>query len=311
MNLPLPSILLLLFFPGGLFLLGSGLVYEWADRKLVARFQNRIGPRWFQPLADIFKLLSKEEIVPTGSHTGLFHALPIIALTSALTAALYVPLAGFTASYNFRGDLIVVFYLLSVLTICIGLAGANNISRFSIIGATRTLTQIFSYEAPFLLALLGPAIAAGSWNISEINAYARGNVWMIAAQPIGFLVALVGLMGKLELSPFDAPEAETEIVSGALTEYSGRGLALFRIGKDVELVIGLTLIATFYMGGLANPLDFLWKTGLLLLVTAGLQSLFARLRIDQTVGMWWRVGALVGLLQLLAIIIGRQIGPLF
>jgi len=311
MNLPLPSILLLLFFPGGLFLLGSGLVYEWADRKLVARFQNRIGPRWFQPLADIFKLLSKEEIVPTGSHTGLFHALPIIALTSALTAALYVPLAGFTASYNFRGDLIVVFYLLSALTICIGLAGANNISRFSIIGATRTLTQIFSYEAPFLLALLGPAIAAGSWNISEINAYARGNVWMIAAQPIGFLVALVGLMGKLELSPFDAPEAETEIVSGALTEYSGRGLALFRIGKDVELVIGLTLIATFYMGGLANPLDFLWKTGLLLLVTAGLQSLFARLRIDQTVGMWWRVGALVGLLQLLAIIIGRQIGPLF
>ncbi|TLN08532.1 NADH-quinone oxidoreductase subunit H, partial [bacterium] len=245
------------------------------------------------------------------AHTGLFHALPIIALVSALTAALYIPLVGFNASYNFKGDLIVVFYLLSALTICIGLAGANNISRFSIIGATRTLTQIFSYEAPFLLALLGPAIAAGSWNISEINAYARGNVWMIVAQPIGFLVALVGLMGKLELPPFDAPEAETEIVSGALTEYSGRGLALFRIGKDVELVIGLTLIATFYLGGLANPLDFLWKTVVLLLVTAGLQSLFARLRIDQTVGMWWRVGALVGLLQLAAIIIGRYVGPLF
>lgn len=311
MNLPLPSIVLLLFFPGGLFLLASGLIYEWADRKLVARFQNRIGPRWFQPLADVFKLLSKEEIVPSGAHTGLFHALPIIALTSALTAALYVPLAGFNASYSFRGDLIVVFYLLSALTICIGLAGANNISRFSIIGATRTLTQIFSYEAPFLLALLGPAIAAGSWNISDINAYARDSVWLIVAQPIGFLVALIGLMGKLELPPFDAPEAETEIVAGALTEYSGRGLALFRIGKDIELVIGLTLIATFYLGGLANPLDFLWKTALLLLVTAGLQSLFARLRIDQTVGMWWRVGALVGLLQLLAIIIGHQIGPLF
>lgn len=311
MNLPLPSIILLLFFPGGLFLLASGLVYEWADRKLVARFQNRIGPRWFQPLADVFKLLSKEEIVPSGAIRGLFHGLPIIALASALTAALYVPLAGFNASYSFKGDLIVVFYLLSALTICIGLAGANNISRFSLIGATRTLTQIFSYEAPFLLALLGPAIATGSWNISEINAYAQENIWMILAQPIGFIVALIGLMGKLELPPFDAPEAETEIVAGALTEYSGRGLALFRIGKDVELVIGLTLISAFYLGGLANPLDFLWKTAILLLVTAGLQSLFARLRIDQTVGMWWRVGALLGLLQLLAIILGRQIGPLF
>lgn len=311
MNLPLPSIILLLFFPGGLFLLASGLVYEWADRKLVARFQNRIGPRWFQPLADVLKLLSKEEIVPSGAIRGLFHALPILALTSALTAALYVPLAGFNASYSFKGDLIVVFYLLSALTICIGLAGANNVSRFSIIGATRTLTQIFSYEAPFLLALLGPAIAAGSWQISEINAYAHENVWLILAQPIGFLVALIGLMGKLELPPFDAPEAETEIVAGALTEYSGRGLALFRIGKNVELVIGLTLIATFYLGGLTNPLDFLWKTAVLLLVTAGLQSLFARLRIDQTVGMWWRIGALLGLLQMLAIIIGRQIGPLF
>ena len=311
MNLPLPSIILLLFFPGGLFLIASGLVYQWADRKLVARFQNRIGPRWFQPLADVFKLLSKEEIVPSGAIKGLFHGLPIVALASALTAALYVPLAGFNASYSFQGDLIVVFYLLSVLTICIGLAGANNISRFSIIGATRTLTQIFSYEAPFLLALLGPAIAAGSWSISEINAYAHENVWMILAQPIGFVVALIGLMGKLELPPFDAPEAETEIVAGALTEYSGRGLALFRIGKDVELVIGLTLISALYLGGLANPLDFLWKTVALLLVTAGLQALFARLRIDQTVGMWWRVGALLGLLQLLAIILGRLIGPLF
>ncbi len=133
---------------------------------------------------------------------------------------------------------------------------------------------------------------------------------MIVTQPIGFVVAIIGLMGKLELPPFDAPEAETEIVSGALTEYSGRGLALFRIGKDVELVIGLTLVAAFYLGGLGNPLVFLLKTLVLLLVTAGLQSLFARLRIDQTVGMWWRIGALVALVQLLAVIIGLFIGKI-
>ena len=159
-----------------------------------------------------------------------------------------------------------------------------------------------------MLALLGPAIMAKSWEISQINNFAHNAWWMIFTQPIGFVVALVGLMGKLELPPFDAPEAETEIVSGALTEYSGRGLALFRIGKDVELVIGLTLVVAFYLGGLANPLEFLIKTLALLLVMAGLQSLFARLRIDQTVGLWWRVGAILALVQLLAIISGQYIG---
>ncbi len=131
--------------------------------------------------------------------------------------------------------------------------------------------------------------------------YAQNHTWMILTQPVGFLVALIGLMGKLELPPFDAPEAETEIVAGAMTEYSGRGYALFRLGKNVELVIGLTLVATFYLGGMANPLEFLLKTLGLLLVMAALQSLFARLRIDQTVGLWWRVGALVALAQLLVI----------
>lgn len=304
----LPPLVALLLFPGGLFLMAGGMLYEWADRKLVARFQNRIGPRWFQPLADMVKLLAKEEITPDGVQQGLFVALPVVALAAALTAALYVPLAGFAPAFSFTGDLVVTLYLLSMMTLCIGLAGANSVDRYSLIGATRTLTQLFSYEAPFLLALLGPAVAAGSWNISEINAYASQHTWLIVPQIIGFLVALVGLMGKLELPPFDAPEAETEIVSGALTEYSGRGLALFHLGKDVELVIGLTMVSAFYLGGLSNPLEFLLKTLVLLLVTAGLQSLFARLRIDQTVGMWWRIGALLALIQLLVLVVLRGFG---
>jgi NADH-quinone oxidoreductase subunit H len=307
MNNPL-SILYLLVFPGGLFLIALGLVFEYADRKLVAQFQNRVGPRWFQPLADVVKLLAKEEIIPAGVGSGLFLALPIVAVAAALTAALNVPMFGLRPSYSFQGDLIVAMYLLSLMTLCMGLAGANTNDRFSLIGATRTLTQLFSYEAPFMLAMLGPAIVAGSWNISQINEYAGSHMWMIVSQPIGALVAIIGLMGKLELPPFDAPEAETEIVSGALTEYSGRGLAIFHIGKDVELVIGLTLVSAFYLGGLSNPLYFLVKTGALLLVTAGLQSLFARLRIDQTVGMWWRIGALLALLQLLVLIVFKGFG---
>jgi NADH-quinone oxidoreductase subunit H len=303
----LTTFLNLLIFPGGLFLLIISTVYEWVDRKLVARYQNRVGPRWFQPVADIVKLLSKEEIIPNGVRAELFIGLPVVAMAAILASALYTPMFGLQPSFSFRGDLIVVLYLLSAMTLSLGLAGANTVDRFSLIGATRTLTQLFSYEAPFLLALLGPAIVAGTWQINEINAYAGSHLWILITQPIGFLVALVGLMGKLELPPFDAPEAETEIVSGALTEYSGRGLALFRIGKDIELVIGLTLISTFYLGGLSNPLWFILKTGALLVVIAGLQSLFARLRIDQTVGLWWRMGALLALLQLLVIIILRLV----
>ncbi len=310
MNINIHPLILLLLFPGGLFLLNAGLVYEWVDRKLVARFQNRIGPRWFQPLADTIKLLAKEEIIPAGVHKGLFITLPVVALTGALTAALYTPLFGFAPAYGFEGDLVVTLYLLSMMTLCMGLAGANTVSRFSLIGATRALTQMFSYEAPFLLALLGPAMAAGTWEIGKINVFASENLWLILAQPIGFVVAVVGLMGKLELPPFDAPEAETEIVAGALTEYSGRGFALFRLGKNVELVVGLTLVTAFYLGGLSNPIVFVLKTAALFLIVAGLQSLFARLKIDQTVGLWWRVGALMALFQLLAIILGRYLGLL-
>jgi NADH-quinone oxidoreductase subunit H len=300
------NIATLLIFPGGLFLLFNGLAYEWVDRKLIAQFQNRLGPRWFQPLADTLKLLAKEEIVPQGVNKGLFMALPMVALAGAMTAALYVPLAGFAPLYSFAGDLIVTIYMLSLLTICLGVAGTLSPNRFSLVGATRTLTQLFSYEAPFLLALLGPAIAAGTWQISGINEYAQSN-WLIFPQVIGFVVAIIGLMGKLELPPFDAPKAKTEIVAGALTEYSGRGYALFHLGKAVELVIGLTLIAAFFLGGLSNPVDYIIKTLLLLLGIAGLQALLTRLRIDQTVGLWWRYGALLVLAQLIIMVVWKGV----
>lgn len=296
----LNSLIALLIFPGGLFIATIGLVYEWVDRKLLAQFQNRIGPRWFQPLADLVKLLAKEEVIPEGVNPKLFIGLPIFALAGVLTAALYVPIGGVAPAFNFKGDLIVTLYLLSLLTLCTGLAGSNTMDRFSLVGATRTLTQLFSYEAPFLLALLGPAVAAGSWQINEIAAYADKRL-LLVTQPLGFLAVLIGLMGKLELPPFDAPEAETEIVAGALTEYSGRGLALFHLGKGIEMVVGLTLIAAFYLGGVTNPLWFFAKTLGLLFFLAAMQALLARLRIDQTVGLWWRYGAVMVLIQWLFI----------
>jgi NADH-quinone oxidoreductase subunit H len=301
----LPPLISLLLFPGGLFVLLCGLAYEWVERKLVARLQNRVGPRWFQPAADIAKLIFKEEIVPADSDRFLFNGLPVLALAGALTAALYVPLYGLAPAHSFPGDLIVTLYLLSLVTLSIGLAGSNTRNRFSLIGATRALTQVFAYEAPFLLALLGPAIAAGSWEINEITAHTQES-WLLLTQPVGFLIALIGLMGKLELPPFDSPEAETEIVAGALTEYSGRGLALFRLAKGVEMVVALGLVAAFFLGGVTDPLSFFLKTLLLSLALAGLQALLTRLRIDQVV-RWWRYGALLALGQMFVMIVWRGV----
>jgi NADH-quinone oxidoreductase subunit H len=300
----LTSLISLLIFPAGLTLLLMGMLYEWTDRKLVARFQNRTGPRWFQPIADVIKLFAKEQITPGIKNPFLFFALPIVAISGALTAALYVPLLGIAPAHSIPGDLIVTIYLLSLLTMCMGLAGWNTSSRFSLVGATRALTQVFAYEAPFLLALLGPAMAAGSWQVSAINDYARAH-WFIISQPVGFIIALIGLMGKLELPPFDAPEAETEIVAGALTEYSGRGLAMFKIGKAIELVVGITLVSAFYLGGLHGLLPFLAKTlGVLFLMTM-FQVLLTRMRIDQTVGLWWRYGTILALAQIVIIILWK------
>ena len=306
----------LLFFPAGLGLIGAGLLYQWADRKLLARFQNRLGPRWFQPFADAMKLLGKEEISPQGSSPVLFAFLPMLALAGALTAALYVPLFGLAPVFSFPGDLIVTLYLMSLLTMCIGLAGAQTRDRFALAGALRVFTQMFAYEAPFILALLTPSVAlmlAGqpsSWQISELaTAAANAPVSHLLTLPITFVVALVGLMGKLELPPFDAPEAETEIVAGALTEYSGRGLALFSLARAVELVVGLTLVTALYLGGVGSgPLAavlFTLKTIGLLVVIVVLQTLLARLRIDQTVNLWWRIGSVLVLAQWLLLILYR------
>ncbi len=301
------EVLALLIFPGGIALLLAALLYEWINRKLAARLQNRVGPRWFQPLADLVKLLAKEEIIPQGAQPVLFDLLPIVSLAAVTTAALYTPLFGLAPAGSFPGDLIVAVYLLSVLSLCTSLAGLITDDRYALVGGLRVLTQLFSYEAPFLLALLLPALVAGSWQISVIAAYTSEHTWLLLTQPVGFVVAVIGLMGKLELPPFDAPEAHTEIVAGSLTEYSGRGLALFRLSRNVVLIVGLTLIAALYLGGVANPLLFFAKTLLLLVGVTIAQMLFARLRIDQTVGLWWRFGVLLALGQWLLTLLGKAV----
>jgi NADH-quinone oxidoreductase subunit H len=284
----------ILLFPNGLSLILLALAYSWANRKLLARYQSRLGPVWYQPFADTLKLLSKDEMSLHGTDSFLLRLLPILALAGCLTAALYLPLLGLQNLFSFEGDFIVVLYLLSLNSFALGLVGLLVKSRVSALGSSRVMSQLFAYEVPFLVAVLAALFGSGSWQISKINQTAQ---WTLLSQPLGFLVAIISLMAKLELAPFDAPQAETEIVAGALTEYSGRSLALFKLAKAVSLLLGLTLLALLYLGRLSNPIEFVLKTLFLLLIVTTFEALFARLRIDQSLKLWWRGLLFVGLLQ--------------
>ena len=149
------GLIYLLFFPGLLFQLIAGLAFEWLDRKLLARFQRRVGPPCFEPVADLIKLISKEELLPKGANELVAALLPLVSLSSVLTAGLYIPIAGFTP-FSFEGDLIVIMLLMSVPTLAYYLAGVVSVGIYSIMGGGRSLLQYFSYEVPLIITLMLP-----------------------------------------------------------------------------------------------------------------------------------------------------------
>ncbi|MBP1623305.1 MAG: NADH-ubiquinone oxidoreductase chain [Acidobacteria bacterium] len=309
-------ILYILVFPGFAFQFIFSTFLEWMDRKFYARMQNRRGPLYtgysgmLQPVADIFKLFFKEDIVPAGADRFMFSLMPILGLAAVVTAGLYIPVWLFTPYNSFEGDLIVVLYLLSIPSLVLFLAGWFSVSPFSLIGATRVLTQLFAYEVPFFLALLTPAVVAGSWQIHKIAVYpwTSGAWWIIGVQALAFLVALVALQAKLERTPFDIPEAETEVVGGPLTEYSGKKLALFRIQTDILMLVGSAFISALFLGGFPGGiwlggLQLLIKTIVIVFLLSVIRAAFARIRIDQIVTFSWKYLAPVSLVQLLIVLI--------
>ncbi len=309
-------LLYILVFPGFLFQFVFSTYLEWMDRKFYARMQNRRGPLYtgyqgiLQPVADILKLFFKEDIVPAGADRFMFSLMPIIGLTAVLTAGLYMPVWMFTQYTSFEGDLIVVLYLLSIPTLVLFLAGWFSVSPFSLIGATRVLTQMFAYEVPFFLALLTPAVVAGSWKIQTISVFpwTSGEWWIIGLQLLAFVVALLTLQAKLERVPFDIPEAETEVVGGPLTEYTGKKLALFRIQKDILMLVGSAFIAALFLGGFPGGIWIggLWlliKTSFVVFILSVIRAAFARIRIDQIVTFSWKYLAPVSLVQLLLVLV--------
>jgi len=312
------ALLYLFVYPGLLFLFVYSTLCEWVDRKVYARLQNRIGPLHtgrsgiLQPLADFVKLLAKEDIVPEKADKKVFALLPVFGLAFVATAALYLPLWHYTpeaVSYNsFPGDLIILVYLLSLPTLVFFLAGWHSTSVFAGIGGMRVLTMFFGYEVPMLLAVLGPAILAGSWRLAEIAAFYQAQPELLCINLIGFVVALITLQAKLERIPFDIPHAETEIAGGTFAEYSGRKLAFFRLMSDIEMVVGAGLIAAVFLAGFPGGLwlgllNFVIKTLVIVCLLSVMKAAFARLRIDQMVAFSWRFLAPVSVLQLLVVIL--------
>ena len=298
----------LLIFPGGFFLVLVGLGFEWLDRKLLALFQRRVGPPWYQPLADLIKLFSKEDLLPKGANDMIATLLPLLSLCAVLVAGLYVPIAGFTP-YSFEGDLIVILFLMSVPTLAYYLAGIISIGIYSILGGGRSLLQYFSYEVPFLIALSGPAVLARSWSIDGIMTAQFNLGPFILFQPLGFFLALIGLIGKLKRDPLDIPSAKSEVVGGSLTEFSGAKLGLWHLAMNIQAVVGIFLIINLFLGWtkILNPVlaivIFVVEFLVIVMMLSGASAIFARLRIDQLAGLGWRILVPLSLAQLLFVIL--------
>ena len=301
----------ILLFPGFLFLVLYAFFFKFLDRKITARMQNRVGPPLLQPFADFVKMLAKEVINPKGVDRQALDVAPLLALAAVMTAYLYVPIIG-ESPLAFQGDLVVVLYLLTLPTIILFIIGWLSRNVFATIGGVRAVTQMFIYEVPFFLALITPALMAGSWSISDIIAWQQQNTWFAVLQPIGFIVALIGLQAKLERVPFDIPEAETEIVAGPWTELTGRRLALMQLSMNITLVTGSALVAAVFLGGPMTPwtiapdwlsasigfLLFLAKTFAILLILISITVASGRIRIDQLNDIGWKYLASAAFIQM-------------
>ncbi|MCK4668561.1 NADH-quinone oxidoreductase subunit H [Candidatus Bathyarchaeota archaeon] len=310
------SLIRILVFPGVIFLFVLAFFYEWVDRKFFARLQNRYGPLHtgphgiLQPIADFFKLLSKEDLTPHASDKLMFILTPVFYFALPLTTLFIIPILSQTSLIAFEGDLIFVIFTFTLIIISVFLAGWSSTNRFSTIGSIRAILQMLGYEIPMGLVIIGPAIAAGSLSISTIVEWQSLHFWLILLQPLGFAVFTICLLAELQFVPFDIPEAETEIVAGWRTEFSGRKLALLRLGKDLELVLASALITSLYLGGsqqfwLIPPIViFLVKTTFAVMLLSLLRAVFARFRIDQMLSGMWKYLLPLATLQVILIQFG-------
>ena len=277
-----------------------GLLASWIDRKVTARVQYRVGPPILQPLIDIVKLLGKETLVPAGASKITFLMAPVIGLASVILVSTLLWMNNINPGNTFLGDLIVILYLLVLPSICIIMGGFASANPLASLGASREMKLVLGYELPFVLAVLVVVIQSGfSIKLGGILSFQAQN-GVIAGSLSGTLaliVAIMSMQAKLALVPFDIPEAETEIIGGPLVDYSGSGLAVYRLMKNMLLFVLPFFLMILFMGGLRlDGIHLLYGilkyVGLVALITV-IRNTNPRVRIDQAVRFFW--GPMTGL----------------
>jgi NADH-quinone oxidoreductase subunit H len=295
-----------LIFPGFLFTVIVGLAACWIDRKVTARIQWRVGPPWYQPLMDLVKLSIKEITVPTLASKELFFFSPMIGLSAATVVSMLVWLPNIDpVSKGFSGDIIVVMYLLTLPAIAVILGASASGNPLASLGASREIKMVMAYELPFIISLIVPIIKShGLLRLSDIINYQAVNGSLAASLSgiIAFIVMIFCMQAKLGLVPFDASEAETEIMGGTFIEYSGMLLAIFKLTKTMLMVVlPLFLITLFWQG--FNFLS-LWKYVILLVIIILIRNTNPRVRVDQAVRFFWGKMTLMAILAVLLAVKG-------
>ncbi|MDD5292581.1 MAG: NADH-quinone oxidoreductase subunit H [Candidatus Omnitrophica bacterium] len=282
-----------------------GLLVSWLERKVTARLQYRVGPPLFQPFTDIVKLLGKELLIPRGVSKNTFLLAPIIGIVGAMVVSTLLFVVNMYPDKTFFGDLIVVLYFLVLPSLGVILGGFASNNPLASIGASREMKLVLAYELPFILAVLAVVIKSGlAIKFGDIIAYQSQNGMFIASWSgvISFIVILLCAQAKLGLVPFDVAEAETELAAGALIEYSGPALAIFKLTKAMLFFVLPFLMTILFFGGFsaAHLLKSLFGfIGIIVLIVV-VKNTNPRLRIDQALRFFWGP---VTVLAILAVIL--------
>ena len=305
-----------LVFPGILFAGAVGLLFAGIDRKLTGHMQHRIGPPIWQEFLDIGKLFGKEDITPTAANSFIFNCAPLLCFGAIMAVMLLLPINSSQPVLTSVGDLIVIIYLLNIPAVCMMLAGYASGCPFGTIGSSRYVVQLFGYELAFIIAALAAAANVGwSLSLSSIVSYQAQNGWMVSQVALipAAIAILIAAQGKLLRTPFDIPEAESEIVHGSLTEYSGPKLAILRIAYDIELFVVAAVITVLFFGGpvphtiggiyIPGVVSFLIKCFGIVVLSTVIRNIAARLRIDQALKFFWTFPTLLAAISLLLVVV--------
>lgn len=303
--------LVIMFILVNAVLLGAAVI-TWTERRLLGRFQNRVGPnRWgpfglLQPIADLLKLISKEDLTPAGADRVVFALVPVAMMAPLILMTAVIPFSRNTALAGLHVGVLYLLAISSVTTVAIFMAGWSSNNRYAMFGAARAVAVLISYEIPVVLSLLGVVMVAGSMSLgSVVEAQALP---FLLVQPLAFFVFMAGMSAELNRTPFDVAEAESEIIAGYHTEYSGIKFALIQAAEFGGVVVVAAIVATLFLGGWAGPwseyLGWLWfllKTGLVVFLFIWIRATYPRLRIDQIMAFSWKFLLPLSLINLLAV----------